>query len=75
MSLKYSRPVMEMKCICSSLLQDRNIFAEGELVRDSVVAKNATTAADGKSYQVEYQKGGTASAAVREFVQYLKYRD
>ena len=32
----------------------RNIFADGELVRDSVVAKNATTAADGKSYQVEY---------------------
>ena len=31
-----------------------NIFAEGELVRDSVVAKNATTAADGKTYQVEY---------------------
>ncbi|MDO4233337.1 MAG: RhuM family protein, partial [Lautropia sp.] len=32
----------------------RNIFADGELVRDSVVAKNATTAADGKTYQVEY---------------------
>ena len=32
----------------------RNIFSEGELVRDSVVAKNATTAADGKNYQVEY---------------------
>lgn len=32
----------------------RNIFADGELVRDSVVAKKATTAADGKSYQVEY---------------------
>ena len=32
----------------------RNIFADGELVRDSVVAKNATTAADGKRYQVEY---------------------
>ena len=32
----------------------RNIFVEGELVRDSVVAKNATTAADGKRYQVEY---------------------
>ena len=32
----------------------RNIFAEGELVRDSVVAKNATTATDGKRYQVEY---------------------
>ena len=32
----------------------RNIFAEGELVRDSVVAKNATTAADGKNYQIDY---------------------
>ena len=32
----------------------RNIFSEGELIRDSVVAKNATTAADGKKYQVEY---------------------
>ena len=32
----------------------RNIFAEGELVRDSVVAKNATTAADGKKYQIDY---------------------
>lgn len=32
----------------------KNIFAEGELERDSVVAKFATTAADGKTYQVEY---------------------
>lgn len=32
----------------------KNIFDEGELIRDSVVAKNATTAADGKTYQVEY---------------------
>ncbi|MBN7797869.1 RhuM family protein [Parahaliea mediterranea] len=32
----------------------RNVFKEGELVRDSVVAKNATTAADGKTYQVDY---------------------
>ena len=32
----------------------RNIFSEGELIRDSVVAKNATTASDGKRYQVEY---------------------
>lgn len=32
----------------------KNIFAEGELVRDSVVAKFATTAADGKIYQVEH---------------------
>lgn len=31
-----------------------NIFKESELVRDSVVAKNATTAADGKTYQVDY---------------------
>ena len=32
----------------------KNVFAEGELVRDLVVAKNATTAADGKTYEVEY---------------------
>ena len=32
----------------------RNIFKEGELERNSVVAKNATTASDGKIYQVEY---------------------
>ena len=32
----------------------KNIFKEGELNRDSVVAKIATTAADGKTYQVEY---------------------
>lgn len=31
-----------------------NIFKSGELLRDSVVAKNATTATDGKTYQVEY---------------------
>ena len=32
----------------------RNIFAEGELVRDSVIANFATTAADGKTYHVEH---------------------
>jgi prophage maintenance system killer protein len=32
----------------------RNVFATRELARKSVVAKNATTAADGKTYQVEY---------------------
>lgn len=32
----------------------RNIFASGELVREAVVAKNATTAGDGKTYQVEF---------------------
>ena len=31
-----------------------NIFKEGELIMDSVVANFATTAADGKTYQVEY---------------------
>jgi hypothetical protein len=32
----------------------KNVFDEGELDRASVVAKPATTAADGKTYQVEY---------------------
>ncbi len=31
-----------------------NVFKEKELHKDSVVAKNATTASDGKTYQVEY---------------------
>ena len=31
-----------------------NIFKSGELKRGSVVAKNATTAVDGKTYQVDY---------------------
>ncbi len=31
-----------------------NIFKEGELQKSSVVAKNATTASDGKTYQVDY---------------------
>jgi len=31
-----------------------NIFKEGELDKQSVVAKNATTAADGKIYQVDF---------------------
>ena len=32
----------------------KNVFEEGELDAISVVAKNATTAADGKTYQVDY---------------------
>lgn len=32
----------------------RNVFEEGELARNSVVANFATTAADGKTYQVEH---------------------
>jgi hypothetical protein len=31
-----------------------NVFKEKELQRDSVVAKNATTALDGKTYKVDY---------------------
>ncbi len=31
-----------------------NIFKDGELDKNAVVAKNATTAADGKTYQIEY---------------------
>lgn len=34
----------------------KNIFKEGELAENSVVAKYATTAADGKTYQVDYYK-------------------
>lgn len=32
----------------------KNIFQEGELLKNSVVAKFATTASDGKNYQVDY---------------------
>ena len=32
----------------------RNVFSSRELEREAVVAKNATTAADGKTYQVEF---------------------
>jgi len=32
----------------------KNIFEDRELVRESVVANHATTAADGKTYEVDY---------------------
>lgn len=32
----------------------KNVFSEGELVAEAVVVKNATTASDGKTYQVDY---------------------
>ena len=32
----------------------RNVFSDGELGNDSVVAKFATTASDGKTYQVDH---------------------
>jgi prophage maintenance system killer protein len=31
-----------------------NVFKTGELAREAVVAKNATTASDGKTYQIDY---------------------
>jgi hypothetical protein len=34
----------------------KNIFDDGEIARESVVARIATTAADGKTYQVEYYR-------------------
>lgn len=40
------------KSVISRHLQ--NIFETDELVKNRVVAKNATTAADGKIYQVDY---------------------
>lgn len=44
----------------------RAVFADEELERASVVAKNATTAADGKTYQVEYfNLGGVISVGYR----------
>jgi len=35
----------------------KNIFNEEELVKNSVVANYATTASDGKTYQVKYYSG------------------
>ena len=32
----------------------KNVFSEGELVREAVVANFATTAADGKTYRIDY---------------------
>ena len=36
----------------------KSIFDEGELVKNSVVAKFATTASDNKTYQVDYYNLG-----------------
>ena len=44
-----------------------NIFKSGELKRDAVVAKNATTAANGKTYQVDYKEKGRAAKRKRQF--------
>jgi hypothetical protein len=36
----------------------KRVFDEGELARTAVVAECATTATDGKTYQIEYFAGG-----------------
>ena len=43
----------------------KNIFSEGELARESVVANFATTAADGKTYQVDYWMCGFDGEAIK----------
>jgi hypothetical protein len=43
----------------------KNIFEEGEYVSDSVVANFATTASDGKTYQVDYYNAYLDIAEVR----------
>jgi hypothetical protein len=40
-----------------------NVFEEGELVQNSVVAKFATTASDGKTYQVEQTPSSPSATA------------
>ena len=40
----------------------KNIFAEGELTRDSVIANYATTAADGKTYPADVSRSSTLAA-------------
>lgn len=66
----------------------KNIFAEGELTREAVVANFATTATDGKTYQVDHfnldviisevlQNAGSVSHALTEQKakhEYQKYK-
>lgn len=48
-------PVIDRKGDKSTISRHiRNLFKEGELDKNSVVAKIATTASDGKTYQVDY---------------------
>ena len=50
----------------------RNIFSENELTRDSVVANFATTATDGKTYQVDYYNLDAIICAV-EHLRFIKF--
>ena len=49
----------------------RNVFAESELSRDSVVANFSTTAADEKTYQIKYQQK-TLTPVEKAYLQSLK---
>ena len=49
----------------------KNIFSEGELQRDSVCAKFAHTADDGKTYQVDY-KNRVLSSVEKDYLQSVK---
>lgn len=43
----------------------KHIFAEGELAKDSVVRNFRTTAADGKTYQMDYYNLDVIATAVQ----------
>ena len=47
----------------------KNIFTEGELLRNSVVANFATTASDGKTYHVDYNPHSEESIRFFKIVQ------
>jgi hypothetical protein len=51
-----------------------NVFAEGELEREAVVAEIATTAADGKTYRVEHFKVRHQDALAHAEAEYAKFR-
>jgi len=44
------------------------VFNEGELVRERVVAHSATTAADGKTYQIEFFNLSGSSTLTSSFL-------
>jgi hypothetical protein len=50
----------------------KNIYESGELSPDSVAAKHATTAADGKTYQVEHYYLDAEAAAEARYLEDLK---
>ena len=53
----------------------KNIFEEGELQRNSVVANFATTASDGKTYQVDYTQSFRPEAVFALYLPALAYLD